>query len=266
MKRWFLIPTVVVMLSVILVGGCAGGGVAPEDFARLEAQVAKLSTISAYNIWYDQYYEVNNFVFEDSAIFRAEFGALVIASGDAASQAAWDSYVPTSEALDAVVAALPEDATTWSEGQYNQWLDAYNNSYTAFGEVGTALYNATNYSASQVRILELEAQVAELSAISAYAIWYDQYYEVYNYAFADVATFNWKLGTLVDATNNTSALTAWYSYLEVDTALNDIVAELPEDYDTWTEEQYNQWLDASTARYDALGEVGTALFNAIAGY
>jgi len=272
MRKWLLIPMVVVMLSVILVSGCAAG-VAPEDFAAaqnqikdLEAQVADLSATSAYNIWYDQYYEVNNFVFEDAATFRAEVGALIAATGDAASKAAWDSYLVADSALDDVVAALPEDTTTWTESQYNEWLEAYNAGYEAFGEVGATLYDTTNFSASQVRILELEAQVAGLSAISAYGIWYDQYYEVYNYQFEDVATFNWKLGTLIDATNDANALAYWYYYLEVDTALNDILAELPEDYNTWTEEQTNQWSEASTARYNAFGEVGTALFYAIAGY
>ena len=119
---------------------------------------------------------------------------------------------------------------------------------------------------SQVRILELEAQVAGLSAISAYSIWYDQYYGIGNYVFADVATFNWKLGTLIDATNNTNAITYWYYYLAADTALNDLTAESPEDYSTWTDEQNKKWSEARTARYNALGTVGTTLFNAIAGY
>lgn len=117
--------------------------------------------------------------------------------------------------------------------------------------------------AAQNRIEELEVQVASLSAISAYDIWYDQYYEVYDYVFADVATFNAKLGAVVVATGDSASITAWSTYLTADAALTDVVAGLPEDAETWTEEQNNQWLEATTARTNALGEVGTALFSVI---
>ncbi|GAI93905.1 unnamed protein product, partial [marine sediment metagenome] len=102
-----------------------------------------------------------------------------------------------------------------------------------------------------------------LSAISAYNIWYDQYYSIGNYLFADVAAFNTKLGALVNSTGDTASKAAWDEYAAGDTALTSLVAGLPEDTLTWTTEQYNKWVEASTARYNALGAVGTALFNAI---
>jgi len=279
MRKWLFVPIVVAILGVILVNGCAPS-VAPEDFAKLqgeltasqnrvtklETQVQKLSTISAYSIWYDQYYAVNNYVFKDTKTFNEQFGVLVAATGDAASQAAFSAYLAAATALDNLVASLPKDYTTWTADQTNQWTKASAARYDAFGKVGTALYNTTNFSASQVRILELKAQVAGLSAISAYIIWYDQYYLIGNYAFADVATFNAKLGSLVYATNHAGSITAWYSYLAADTALTDLVASLPKDYTTWTADQTNQWTKASAARYTALGAVGTALFTAIVSY
>lgn len=105
--------------------------------------------------------------------------------------------------------------------------------------------------------------MASLSAISAYNIWYDQYYSIGNYVFADVEAFNAKLGALVNATGDTASRAAWDEYTAADTALTSLVAELPEDTLTWDQEQYNKWLEASTTRYNALGAVGTALFNAI---
>lgn len=110
---------------------------------------------------------------------------------------------------------------------------------------------------------EIEAQVASLSAISAYNIWYDQYYSIGNYLFADVAAFNTKLGALVNSTGDTASKAAWDDYIAGDTALTSLLAELPEDSLAWTAEQYNKWLEASTVRYNALGAAGTALFNAI---
>ncbi|MAF85253.1 MAG: hypothetical protein CL875_02005 [Dehalococcoidales bacterium] len=303
MKKWLLVPIVAVMLGVTLLSGCAGGlapaelataqnriteletkvaGLATDQnriaelndriaelndrIAELKPQVEKLSAISAYSIWYDQYYAVGNFIFEDTEAFNGGVGALIAAAGDAASQAAWENYLATDSAFNAVVAGLPEDYEAWTEDQTNQWTEAYNTRYATFGEVGVTLYEATDYSASQIRILELETQVADLSVISAYNIWYDQYYGIYNYTFEDTTTFNWKLGTLIYATNNDTVIGYWNYYYAADSALNEVLAELPEDYGTWTEDQINQWSEANTARSEALGYVGTYLFYAIVGY
>ena len=272
MKKWFLAVTPIVAIGSLLLSGCAPG-VAPEDFAKVQNdlaaaqnQIKELSAISAYNIWYDQHYEVYNYVFDDVAAFNTKLGALIEATGDSDSQAAWNAYLAADAALNDIVAALPEDYESWTEAQTNQWSEATTTRYNALGKVGTALYNTTDLAVAQDRIIALEVRVAELSAIAAYTIWYDQYYEVYNYVFDDVPTFNYKLGTLIHAANDADLLAAWYSYLAADTALNDLVAELPEAYVSWTTEQYNQWLEVNTYRTGALGYVGTALFNTIAAY
>jgi len=286
MRKWFLVPIVATMLGVILLSGCAAG-VAPEDFAEvqggltttqseltatqneikaLEAQVSDLSAISAYTIWYDQFYGVGNYIFADTASFNEKLGALIEATGDSDSQTAWSTYLAAENALIALLEELPEDTTTWTEEDYNKWSEATTASYDAFGEVGTALFNATNFAASQIRILELERQVAYLSAISAYTIWYDQYYAVGNYEFADAASFKANFGALIEATGNSASAIAWYTYLAAENALIALLEELPEDTTTWTEEDYNKWSEATTASYDAFGEVGTALLNAIVQY
>ena len=279
MTKRFLIPIVVALLGVILLSGCAAG-VAPEDFTEvqgeltaaqneikaLEAQVASLSAISAYTIWYDQYYAVGNYIFADTASFNEKLEALIEATGDSASETAWNTYLAAENALIALREELPEDSSVWTEEHYNKWVEATTARYNAFGEVGTALFNTTNFAASQIRILELERQVASLSVISAYNIWYDQYYAVGNYVFADAASFRANFGTLIEATGDSASETAWNTYLAAENALIALLEELPEDYETWTEEQNNKWSEATTVSYNAFGEVGTALFNAIVQY
>ena len=286
MTKRFLIPIVVALLGVILLSGCAAG-VAPEDFTEvqgeltttqseltaaqnkikaLEVQVASLSAISAYTIWYDQYYAVGNYIFADAASFNEKLGALIEATGDSASETAWNTYLAAENALIALREELPENSSVWTEEHYNKWVEATTARYNAFGEVGTALFNTTNFATSQIRILELEEQVASLSAISAYNIWYDQYYAVGSYVFADAASFRTNFGTLIEATGDSASETAWNTYLAAENALIALLAELPADYETWTEEQSNKWSEATTVSYDAFGEVGTALFNAIVQY
>lgn len=121
----------------------------------------------------------------------------------------------------------------------------------------------SDLTAAQNQIEALEAQVASLAAISAYYGWYDVYLEEPTFVFADTATFNAKLGALVQATRHSASIAAWDAYLAADTALSDVLAALPEDYETWTEEQTAQWTEADTARTEAYGEVGTALYSAI---
>ena len=279
MTKRFLIPIVAALLGVILLSGCAAG-VAPEDFTEvqgeltaaqneikaLEAQVASLSAISAYTIWYDQYYAVGNYIFADTASFNEKLEALIEATGDSASETAWNTYLAAENALIALREELPEDSSVWTEEHYNKWVEATTARYNAFGEVGTALFNTTNFAASQIRILELLRRVASLSVISAYNIWYDQYYAVGSYVFADAASFRANFGALIEATGDSASETAWDNYLAAENALIALLEVLPEDSTTWTEEQNNQWSEATTVSYNAFGEVGTALFNAIVQY
>jgi len=160
-KKWILIPIVTAMLGAILLSGCATG-VAPEDITKLqgdltaaqsdlatvqnhitdlEASIADLCAISAYNVWYDQYYAIGNYVFADTPAFNAKLGALTEATGDSASKTAWDAYLTADTGLTERIRALPEDYTTWSEAQTSQWTEATTARATALGEVGTALFN-----------------------------------------------------------------------------------------------------------------------------
>jgi len=162
MKKWLLILVVATMVGVMLVSGCAAG-VAPEDFAKvqsdlataqndleaaqseieaLKTQVAILSAISAYDIWYDQYYAVGAYEFADSASFIKKFGTLIEAIGDSACETAWNNYVAADKNLSDVVKGLPEDSSTWTEEQNEQWLEAATIVYNALGEVGAALFDA----------------------------------------------------------------------------------------------------------------------------
>jgi hypothetical protein len=110
-------------------------------------------------------------------------------------------------------------------------------------------------------------QIKALSAMSAYAIWWDQYYSigtVYQiYAFADTASFNKKLGALIGLTGDSATQAAWKDYLTADSALSDLVKSYPSDYTKWTADQTSKWTTARDARLAALGKVGTDLFSII---
>jgi outer membrane murein-binding lipoprotein Lpp len=302
MRKWLLVPGIAVIFVALFLSGCSSG--VPADYEQVKSdlaatksslaavqnqlatvqsqlataqttitglgpQVAGLSEISAYNIWYDQYYGVDNYLFKDAATFQKELGALITATGDAATQAAWTKYLATRKSLDDIVTSLPADSTTWTNDQHSQWLNAYNASWADFGDVGTALYNATNFSVSQIKIFDLETQVAGLSAISAYNIWYDQYYnygtDKQYYTFANTLSFDTRLGNLITTTGDNATIAAWNTYLAADKALSDVLSNLPKDSKTWTQDQVNQWSNASKPRIKALGDVGTALFNVISG-
>jgi len=113
------------------------------------------------------------------------------------------------------------------------------------------------------RMADSEAQVTALSAISAYQLWFDQYYSLGTYSFPDIKTFNRSCGRLISKVNDVDAVAAWNIYLQADKAYYDLFEILPKDTATWTKTQYDQWVDLNTARSDALGQVGATLFNAI---
>jgi len=272
MKKWFLLSGVATVFLAVSLSGCAGGGV-PADYEQVKStlatvqadlsaakadltkanneiktikamvtgltpQVAGLSAMAAYSIWYDQYYKIYNYQFADTATFQKEFGALITATNNAAAKTAWDAYLVTA-------------------------------SVENFGNVGTALYNATQYAVSQSSTLVLQYQVANVSLITAYTIWHDQYilYGTNNqmYSFTDGTAFDTRLGYLITAGYNSDVQAVWDAYIVADKALAGVLAELPKDYNTWTEAQTSRWYDASTARTKALGNVGTALYAAITG-
>ena len=120
------------------------------------------------------------------------------------------------------------------------------------------------FTIAKSKIESLEKQISVLSTINAYNVWFDQYYARGTYKFTNVTSFNSKLGSLIQAIGTDTAGEPWKKYLVEDKSVSDIIQTLPEDTKTWNTEQYDSWYKASSARYAALGELGTALFNSIA--
>jgi len=114
----------------------------------------------------------------------------------------------------------------------------------------------------QEQVDELSASESRLSAITAYDIWYSQYYGLGTYTFETSEDFNVQLGKLVTTISDVDTITIWNDYLTEDFAYNTLINELPGDTSTWTSDQYNSWRTAGTSRADALGQVGGYLFTA----
>jgi hypothetical protein len=149
-----LITLAISMLLALAFTGC-GGGVSQADFdklqseleeakkeiAALETQVSVLSTISAYQIWYDQYYQIGAYEFADSESFIEKFGALIDAIGDAEAEEAWSKYIKTEGDLRDVVAELPANSDDWTSQQNAQWASAAAETYESLGELGDVLFD-----------------------------------------------------------------------------------------------------------------------------
>ena len=161
MKNWLLVPLTIALLGILLLSGCTSF-VAPEELAKvqgelakvqgeltiaqekvesLEVQVATLATLSAYNVWHDQFYAKGAYSFADIKSFNEKLGSLIQATGDNASETSWNAYITADKSLSDVIVALPEDTSTWTQEQYGQWYEAGTNRYTTLGGVGTALFN-----------------------------------------------------------------------------------------------------------------------------
>ena len=102
----------------------------------------------------------------------------------------------------------------------------------------------------------------ELSAIAAYSLWYDHYYETGAYIYDDVTAFNSQLGSLIAVIGDTNSRSAFDVYHGTDYDYRTLVASLPED-NIWTQSQYESWLDAGKSRREALGQVGGHLLSKV---
>jgi len=118
------------------------------------------------------------------------------------------------------------------------------------------------FNSLQAKVDELAVSTSRLSAISAYDIWYAQYYGLGTYTYETIEEFNVQLGKLINAIGDSDTITVWNSYLAEDFTYRTLVEDLPEDNSTWTSDQYNSWLSAGTNRATALGQVGGYLFTA----
>lgn len=145
MKEWFLVPLVILLMAVVLLGGCAS--VSEDDLAALQNQLqvyeenlSALTAVIAYQIWYDQYYSLGTYAFPDVASFNKTLGSRIREVGDSDSASAWNVYLSADSEYNQVLTALPKDTSTWNSEQYNTWLEASNKRADALGQVGTTLF------------------------------------------------------------------------------------------------------------------------------
>jgi len=117
--------------------------------------------------------------------------------------------------------------------------------------------------ALSLKITDSELSVTTLSTISAYQLWFDQYYSLGTYSFSDVKDFNRSCGELISEVNDGDVITSWNIYIQADNAYYELLEELPTDTAAWTQTEYEQWVELNEARSDALGQVGATLFKVI---
>lgn len=117
--------------------------------------------------------------------------------------------------------------------------------------------------ALDLKIADSELSVITLSTIAAYQLWFDQYYSLGTYSFSDIKDFNRSCGELISEVNDGNVITSWNIYIQADDTYYNLLEELPTDTATWTQTEYEQWVELNEARSDALGQVGATLFNVI---
>ncbi len=145
--------------------------------------------------------------------------------------------------------------------QYDQSQSELTSSNQQLEEFNTKIENLTKEIAEFEDLINNSATLnEELSAIVAYSLWYDYYYEIGTYDFGDVDTFNSQLGSLIAAIDDTNARSAFDVYHATHYDYITLVDSLPED-NIWTQSQYESWLDAGKSRKEALGQVGGHLLN-----
>jgi len=146
MKKWLLIPLIVLLLAGVLLGGCTF--VSNDDFEAVQNQLqayednlSKLTAVTAYQVWYDQYYSLGTYSFPDTASFNRTLGSMIREVGDNNSAISWNAYLSADSNYNNVLTTLPKDTSTWTTEQYNAWLDTGNKRADALGQVGTTLFN-----------------------------------------------------------------------------------------------------------------------------
>ncbi len=165
---------ILLTLALVIVSGCSGGEpvtdtandqisaeltAAKAEVAELtagksalSAQISELETslenssklnreltaISAYGVWFDNYYGSGIYNFAD---FNAQLGALVVATGDANSIAAFNVYYEADQAYEQTLTSLPQDNSAWTMEQYETWRDSGKTRTDALGQIGGHLFN-----------------------------------------------------------------------------------------------------------------------------
>jgi len=157
MKKSFIFSVSVILIGVLLLSGCGAVGIAKQDevttiqnelatakskIESLEKQISTLSTINAYNIWFDQYYARGTYRFASVTSFNNEIDLLIQSNGTGLAFESWEKYLVEDKVVSDIIQALPEDTNSWNKEQYDSWYKASSDRYAALGEVGTALFNS----------------------------------------------------------------------------------------------------------------------------
>ena len=148
MKRYYSLTLVILMLALLILGGCSSG-IDEETFDTLKARVDKLdastsrlAAIAAYDIWYAQYYALGTYEFETTGDFNVQLSNLISKASDANVIAVWNTYLVEDQAYTALIVELPQDTTTWTSDQYNKWLESGTKRAETLGQVGGQLFTA----------------------------------------------------------------------------------------------------------------------------
>ena len=123
---------VCIMVLVLILSGCKGGELI-GGAGRTGAQALG----AALDVWYDATRSTSGITAKYSTITdttarMAKIEALITASSDKESLAAWESFKE-------IMATLPSDPTTWSEEQGNQYVTAQTNAYNTLAKATLAL-------------------------------------------------------------------------------------------------------------------------------
>ena len=146
MKRCYSLLLAILMLVVLVLGGCSSG-IDDETFNELKTRVdnleistSQLAAIAAYDIWYAQYYALGTYTFESTGDFNVQLSNLITKVGDVNVITVWNTYLVEDQAYTALVEGLPQDTTAWTADQYNSWLTSGTKRAEALGQVGGQLF------------------------------------------------------------------------------------------------------------------------------
>ena len=162
-----------------------------------------------------------------------------------------------------IVLALSGCSSGISPEQYEQLESELTSSHQQLEELNTKIEDLTKEIAEFEDLINNSATLnEELSAITAYSLWYDYYYNIGTYDLNDIDTFNSQLGGLIAATGDTNSQQAFEVYYQANSDYNVVVDSLPED-NIMTVSQFEDWRDADISREETLGQVGGHLLNKI---
>ena len=116
--------------------GTSSGTAADTD---TELLIEQLSTVSAYFLWYDYYYE-KNVLDQTDDLFIQRLGGLVGTVNNDKAQTAFFRYYQAEVAYRQVLDDLPPNDSAWTQEQYDAWVAASGERADALGQVGAYLY------------------------------------------------------------------------------------------------------------------------------